>query len=36
MQQLRDAFLEAVFRRFPDFDQDEIEEILLEFKEPYI
>ena len=36
MQQLRDTFLDAIFRRFPEFDQAEIQEIMMEFKMPYV
>ena len=36
MQQLRDAFLDTIFRKFPEFDQTEIQEIMMEFKMPYV
>ena len=36
MQRLRDTFLDAIFRKFPEFDQAEIQEIMMEFKMPYV
>ena len=36
MQKLRDSFLDSVFKKFPEFNQEEIYEVLLELKQPYI
>ena len=36
MQELRDNFLLAIIKRFPQLDLEEIYEILNEFKQPFI
>ena len=36
MQQLRDSFLDSIVRKFPDIDLDDVQEILMSFKQPFV
>ena len=36
MQEVRDAFLLSILKRFPQLDMEEVYEILCEYKQPFI
>ena len=36
MQEIRDSFMDSIIEKFPQLDVDEIYEILIQFKKPFI